>query len=44
MRSVAIVPTYNEADNIEANQGDKGPPTPEYLAAYRRMRTMMGLQ
>ncbi len=33
-----------EADNIERNQGDKGPPTPEYLAALGRAKAMMGLQ
>lgn len=35
---------YAQADKIEANQGDKGPPTVEYMAAYQRARTMMGLQ
>lgn len=34
---------YREADKIEANQGDKGPPSPEYLKALHRMQTMMGL-
>ncbi len=35
---------YREADKIEANQGDKGPPTPEYLLAKARAESMMGLR
>ena len=35
---------YANADKIEANQGEKAPPTPEYLAALQRARTVMGLQ
>jgi hypothetical protein len=35
---------YREADNIEANQGDKFPPTVEYLKAKARAESMMGLR
>jgi hypothetical protein len=34
---------YREADKIEANQGDKFPPTVEYLKAKERAEQMMGL-
>jgi hypothetical protein len=33
-----------EADKIEGNQGDKMPPTAEYLKAKARAETMMGLR
>ncbi len=33
-----------QIDAIEAQQGDKGPPTPEYLKAEARAMSMMGVQ